>query len=239
MNQQNSTWAIVPAAGIGKRMGGDTPKQYLPLNGGTLLEQTLERLLSMTEFEKILVAINPFDEQWKTLPVRKHEKIETALGGPERFESVFNALIRLEGRAHILDWVVIHDAARPCVTVEQIQHLLHEVKEHAVGGLLAVPVSDTLKRINDDYGIEGTIDRQYLWHAQTPQVFRYGVLKEALKRAGHSRHAVTDESTAVEQLGYCPIVVEGRRDNIKVTHPEDLRLAELILQSQQAASITS
>lgn len=225
-------WALVPAAGIGSRMGAEVPKQYLTLHGKTILEHTLERLLQIPGLEGIIVAINPFDEYWQQLPLSNHAKIETVDGGQERSDSVINGLRALRDRAHKLDWILVHDAARPCVTLDSIQSMFDALEEHLVGGVLGVPVSDTLKRINEEYGIEATVDRRVLWHAQTPQMFRFGILHHALHKALAEEFVVTDEASAVERAGYQPLMVEGRRDNLKITRPEDLALAEVLLQIQ-------
>ncbi len=230
-------WAIVPAAGIGSRMAADLPKQYLSLNGKTIIEHTLERLLSVPWLEGVVVALNPTDKYWDTLPVARHSQVHRVDGGQERCESVFNGLHYLQQLPSKLsspDWVLVHDAARPCITIAQIEYLAHTLQTHDVGGILGVPVSDTIKRINAEGGIEATVDRQVLWQAQTPQMFRFGVLSAALEQGMHNSTAITDEASAVEQLGYCPLMVEGRRDNIKVTRPEDLAMVELILQRQHS-----
>jgi 2-C-methyl-D-erythritol 4-phosphate cytidylyltransferase len=228
-------WAIVPAAGIGTRMGAEIPKQYLQLNGKTILEHTLERLLELPLLAGIVVTINPFDELWDSLAIASHPKVIRVDGGQERSDSVLNGLHHLQSKLDKLDWVLVHDAARPCVELDNIEGLVNELEDHLVGGILGVPVSDTIKRINREYGIETTVDRQVLWQAQTPQMFRYGILLEALERAAKHGAAITDEASAVEQMGYYPLMVEGRRDNIKITRPEDLPMAELILNTQANA----
>ncbi len=227
-------WAIVPAAGIGSRMGAERPKQYLQIQGKTILEHTLERLLQLPILEGIVVTINPFDEFWDELAIATHPKIHRVDGGQERSDSVLNGLQYLQGKLDKFDWVLVHDAARPCVELDNIEALFNELEDHLVGGILGVPVSDTIKRINREYGIETTVDRQVLWQAQTPQIFRFGILHEALERAANNQRDITDEASAVEQQGYYPLMVEGRRDNIKITRPEDLPMAELILSQQNS-----
>lgn len=227
-----SCWAIVPAAGIGARMGADKPKQYLLLNGKTILEHTLERLLLLPYLKGLVLVVNPFDEIYPTLPLIKHPKIKVVEGGQERCDSVLNGLYALETLLEPLDWVMVHDAARPCVDLRDIDQLVEELDEHLVGGILGVPVSDTVKRLNENYGIEATVDRRVLWQAQTPQLFRYGVLTQCLQKALQAGEAITDEASAVESANYVPLMVEGRRDNIKITRPEDLPMAELILKIQ-------
>lgn len=225
-------WAIVPAAGIGSRMGADIPKQYLEIHGKTILEHTLDRLLQLPHLTGIVLLVNPFDERWPTLSMIHHDKIKVVDGGHERCDSVLNGLYALEEYLQPLDWVMVHDAARPCVDLADIEQLVDELGAHLVGGILGVPVSDTIKRLNENYGIEETVDRRVLWQAQTPQMFRYGVLAKAMREALHLGLAVTDEASAVEAAGYVPLMVEGRRDNIKITRPEDLPMAELILKLQ-------
>jgi 2-C-methyl-D-erythritol 4-phosphate cytidylyltransferase len=169
------------------------------------------------------------------LAIASHPKVIRVDGGQERSDSVLNGLHHLQSKLDKLDWVLVHDAARPCVELDNIEGLVNELEDHLVGGILGVPVSDTIKRINREYGIETTVDRQVLWQAQTPQMFRYGILLEALERAAKHGAAITDEASAVEQMGYYPLMVEGRRDNIKITRPEDLPMAELILNTQANA----
>ncbi|MGH1373310.1 MAG: 2-C-methyl-D-erythritol 4-phosphate cytidylyltransferase [Cellvibrionaceae bacterium] len=225
-------WAIVPAAGIGTRMGADKPKQYLLLNGKTILEHTIERLLQLPYLKGLVLVVNPFDEIWPTLAITNHPKVKVVEGGQERCDSVLNGLYALEALLQPLDWVMVHDAARPCVDLRDVDQLVEELDEHLVGGILGVPVSDTIKRLNDNYGIEDTVDRRVLWQAQTPQLFRYGILTQCLQRALQAGEAITDEASALESANYVPLMVEGRRDNIKITRPEDLPMAELILKMQ-------
>lgn len=227
-------WVIVPAAGVGSRMGADKPKQYLTLNGKTILEHTLERLLQLPKLNGIVVVVHPLDSYWSTLPVFNHEKIRVIEGGKERCDSVLNGLDTLDEYMQPLDWVMVHDAARPCVDLRDIEELVEKLEEHLVGGILGVPVSDTVKRLNDNYGIEETVDRRVLWQAQTPQMFRYGILARSLRSALQQGIRITDEASAVESAGYVPLMVEGRRDNIKVTRPEDIPMAELILKLQDS-----
>lgn len=229
-------WAVVPAAGIGSRMQADCPKQYLPLAGKTIIENTLDRLQQCSSIEEIVVAVSPFDERWSELEVSRRKNITTVEGGQERSESVLNALRALQPYAEDDDWILVHDAARPCVSVDSIQGLFDACEDHTVGGILGVPVTDTIKRINVEFGIEETVDRRVLWHAQTPQLFRYSVLLNALKRAERDNFAVTDESSAVEYVGLAAKMVEGSGDNIKVTRPEDLALAAMILERQASSS---
>ncbi len=223
-------WAVVPAAGVGKRMQADRPKQYLPLAGKTVLEQTLARLIQADVFSAIAVAISREDPYWPELACSNDEKIITAAGGKERADSVLSALKSLTEQASDDDWVLVHDAARPCLTSEDIHLLIETLKEDEVGGILALSSHDTLKNV-DGLKITETIDRSVIWRALTPQMFRYGLLKQALEAAvGNS--AVTDEASALEMQGLQPKIVEGRPDNIKITRPEDLSLAQFYMEHQ-------
>lgn len=224
----NHYWGIVPAAGVGKRMGADRPKQYLPLAGKTVIEHTLEHLLAANVWGGIAVAISPEDPYWPELPISKHPKILTAPGGKERADSVLNALDFLQGHAENDDWALVHDAARPCLVAADIFKLIDTLKNDPVGGILALPVSDTLKRVAAN-AISETVDRSAIWRALTPQMFRYGALRDALRAAAAKGAAVTDEASALELLGQQPKVVEGRPENLKITRPEDLPLAEFYL----------
>ncbi len=236
MTDSPAYWAIVPAAGVGSRMGAEIPKQYLHLLGKPLIEHTLMRLLQFSALQGVIVAVSPYDKYWRRLPISRHPKVCTVEGGHERGDSVRNALRLLRDRLDKLDWVLVHDAARPCIQQENIHTLCNEVDEHLVGGILGIPVSDTIKRVNENFGIVDTVDRRALWRAQTPQIFRYGLLREALELAARGSRLVTDEASALEAMDYCPLMVEGRCDNIKVTRPEDLAMAELILHTQGKVS---
>lgn len=230
MSKHTRFWAIVPAAGVGKRMQADRPKQYLPLLNKTVLEQTLDRLLQVTQFEAVVVAITETDPYWPELEVSNHRRIITAPGGKERADSVLSALLAINDRAADADWVLVHDAARPCLTVADIELLMAQLHDEPVGGILALSSHDTLKHVQNGE-ITATIDRSHVWRALTPQMFRYKLLKEALTAyAGNSM--ITDEASAMELLGLKPKIVPGRPDNIKITRPEDLALAEFYLERQ-------
>lgn len=224
-------WAVVPAAGVGKRMGAEVPKQYLQVLGKAVLEHTLERLLSVEALAGIAVALGPEDGYWADLPCSKHPKIRRAPGGKERADSVLSGLHNLEGLARPDDWVLVHDAARPCLTRTDVEKLMTSLADDPVGGILALPVSDTLKRVEGD-SIQETLDRSRIWRALTPQMFRYGLLRHALEDAAERGRAVTDEASAMELKGFRPKLVEGRPDNIKITRPEDLPLAAFYLERQ-------
>ena len=226
-------WVVVPAAGVGARMGADCPKQYLPLQGKPLIEHTLERLLALPGIERVLVAVSSTDAYWPELDCSRHGAVETVVGGAERSDSVARALEALVGRAQAHDWVLVHDAARPCVTVANISVMFDCLGDHPIGGILGVPVADTLKRVCDDNAIETTVDRHQLWQAQTPQLFRFEKLRQALARAQAAGFRVTDEASALEHAGDQPLMIEGRSDNLKITRPADLALAQWILHQQE------
>ncbi len=224
-------WAVVPAAGVGKRMQADRPKQYLPLANKTVLEQTLMRLLDADVFSAVAVAISKEDPYWPELELSSHDKVITAAGGKERADSVLSALKSLRDQASDSDWVLVHDAARPCLTSSDIHLLIETLKDDDVGGILALSSHDTLKNV-EGLNITETIDRSVIWRALTPQMFRYGMLKQALEQA-EGNPAVTDEASALEMQGLQPKIVEGRPDNIKITRPEDLALAQFYMEHQQ------
>jgi len=225
-------WAVVPAAGVGRRMTSATPKQYLPLAGRTVIEWSLQSLLNCASIERVMVALTPGDTRWPGLTCAANSRIRTVVGGDERSASVLNGLNALSGEAEAGDWVLVHDAARPCLAHEDVLRLLDELSNDAVGGLLAVPVADTLKLADQSQRISKTVPRDSLWRALTPQMFRYGELRRALTNAAERNINVTDEASAIEQLGLKPRLIHGRSDNIKITVPDDLPAAERILRSR-------
>jgi 2-C-methyl-D-erythritol 4-phosphate cytidylyltransferase len=225
-------WAVVPAAGVGKRMNADRPKQYLELTGSTVIEHTLARLLQADVFSAIAVAISAEDPYWPELTIAKHQLILTAPGGRERADSVLSGLKSIRDKANDDDWVLVHDAARPCLTSDDIHLLIDTLVNDEVGGILALSSHDTLKNVEGG-NILGTLDRRQIWRALTPQMFRYGLLKTALE-AAEGNPGVTDEASALELMGLKPKIVEGRPDNIKITRPEDLALAQFYLDQQKA-----
>jgi 2-C-methyl-D-erythritol 4-phosphate cytidylyltransferase len=212
-------------------MGADLPKQYLEVLGKPVLQHTLERLLSVEAFAGIAVALGTEDEYWPSLPCANHPKIHRAPGGKERADSVLSGLRCLDGLADPEDWVLVHDAARLCLTKADVEKLMARLKDDPVGGILALPVSDTLKAVEGNSILE-TVDRSRVWRALTPQMFRLGLLKQALGDAARTGAVVTDESSAIELKGLRPKLVEGRPDNIKITRPEDLPLAIFYLERQ-------
>lgn len=231
MSRSPRFWGAVPAAGVGKRMGAATPKQYLEVRGRPALQHTLERLLAVAEFSAVVVALGAEDGYWPDLPFADHPRVLTAPGGKERADSVLSALTRLEGLADDDDWVLVHDAARLCVTVSDIRKLMQTLADDPVGGILALPSSDTLKGVENSRIVD-TVDRNHVWRALTPQMFRVGALRAALQDAAARGLTVTDEASALELQGLAPRIVEGRPDNIKITRPEDLALAAFYLEQQ-------
>ncbi len=221
--------AIVPAAGVGRRMQSDRPKQYLKIAGQTILEHTINKLLSLPQIDKVIVPISPEDGYFASLPLSQNPHVIRVDGGKERADSVLAGLNYIE-KNYASSWVLVHDAARPCVRQADIEKLMSQAVAHSVGAILACPVRDTMKRAiagSDD--IAHTVERQQLWHALTPQMFKTELLAQALKQALAQHVEITDEASALEFLGYTPGLVRGAADNIKVTQPEDLALAEFYL----------
>ncbi|MDP2244637.1 2-C-methyl-D-erythritol 4-phosphate cytidylyltransferase [Pseudomonas sp.] len=216
-------WALIPAAGVGSRMRADRPKQYLELAGKTILEHSLACVLDHPQLHGVVVSLALDDPYWPTLACAHDPRIARAEGGRERADSVLNGLQRLSGLgAQEGDWVLVHDAARPNLARTDLDLLLAELADDPVGGLLAVPARDTLKRAGPDGRVLETVDRALIWQAYTPQMFRLGLLRRALAQTLAADVAITDEASAVEWLGQAPRLVEGRADNLKITRPEDL-----------------
>ncbi|MCP3850130.1 MAG: 2-C-methyl-D-erythritol 4-phosphate cytidylyltransferase [Gammaproteobacteria bacterium] len=226
-------WAVIPAAGVGKRMGADIPKQYLPLCGKTILEQTLSVFFQHPDIHGIVVAITEGDPYWQDISesFTEHETqaIIVAPGGTERCHSVLNSLEVLSSYAEEDDWVLVHDAARPCLKQSDIDCLIKQLKNTQNGGLLGLPMADTVKRCDDRQQVVTTVDRSELWRALTPQMFPLKLLKDAIIEAIKRGALVTDEASAIELQGLKPTMVEGHPGNIKITHPGDLQLAELFM----------
>lgn len=221
-------WLVIPAAGIGSRMRADRPKQYLQLGGRSLLEQSLAVFLEHPRLLGSMVALAADDPWWPQLACATDPRVRRCPGGGERADSVLAALRALLAQgAAAEDWVLVHDAARPNLAQEDLQRLLAELANDPVGGLLAVPARDTLKRIGADGRVQETVDRSTIWHAYTPQMFRLGALLQSLAAALAAGATVTDEASAMEWAGLSPRLIEGRADNIKVTRPEDLAALEL------------
>jgi 2-C-methyl-D-erythritol 4-phosphate cytidylyltransferase len=222
---------VIPAAGSGRRFASQVPKQYAMLGASTVLEHALAPFESDPDCAGIAVAIAPDDSLWPVVAARRTRLVETVEGGEQRAHSVRNALRALVARVRDDDWIMVHDAARPCFSIWDLGVLKKELAAHEVGGLLAVPLADTLKRAGEATAAEvaATIDRSGLWRAATPQVFRFGVLLRALDAALAANRIPTDEAQAIEWAGFRPRLIAGRADNIKVTTTDDLELATAIL----------
>ena len=224
-------FAIVPAAGSGTRMGAEKPKQYLPLLGKPLIYHSLSVLCAAPEIDTVFVVLSVGDDQW-----RRHDwtalgpkLVPLFCGGATRADSVLAGLRAISRQAEQSDWVLVHDAARPCLASWHIEKLVRELANDEVGGLLAVPVADTLKRADAHQHVVATVPRDSLWQAQTPQMFRYVMLRRALEAADK----VTDEASAIEAAGLHPKLIQGDATNLKVTYPLDLHLAEWILNHRE------
>ena len=267
-----TVWAVVPAAGIGSRMQVSIPKQYLCINGQTVLSLTLARLSALADIKRIMVVLNPEDSHWARhhpgqdmaddnagtsvdgvqgetgggIGCRVGGKLLTCHGGDDRWQSVLNGLDALADMAAPDDWVLVHDAVRPCVRIDDILQLLALAVPRAdssattrtvtandtAGGLLALPVTDTLKRAGAEGCVAQTVDRTALWAACTPQLFPFERLRQTLRDAAAAGVTLTDEASAMEWAGLHPALIPCHKDNIKITYAEDLNLAELILQAQ-------
>jgi 2-C-methyl-D-erythritol 4-phosphate cytidylyltransferase len=223
-------WAVVPAAGVGRRTGLDRPKQYVELAGRPLLAWTLERLLAHPRLAGAMVVLADDDRHWPGWTTIAGKPVRTCVGAGDRAGSVRNGLAALAGDVAVADWVLVHDAARPCLAQDALDELISRGCAHPVGALLALPVADTLKQANAREESIGSLPREQVWRAQTPQLFRYGELCAALDRARADGAAVTDEAGALERLGRLPLLVPGRASNLKVTTAEDLALAAWYLQ---------
>jgi len=227
-------WCVIAAAGAGRRMGAERPKQYLELCGRMIIEHTLERLCGHPKLAGVTVAVAQDDPWWESVRLPGVTAPRRCQGGGERYQSVLNALTSLsEHGAEADDWVLVHDAVRPCVRREDVDRLISEGGAHSVGGVLGVPVRDTMKCVDAENNVEETVSRDGLWHALTPQMFRLGALRKALERAQNDGVNVTDEAQAMERTGAFPRMVEGHFDNLKITISADLALAELYLHAQE------
>jgi 2-C-methyl-D-erythritol 4-phosphate cytidylyltransferase len=216
-------------------MGAAVPKQYLPLAGRTVIEWSLAPFLQWERISGVVVVLAEGDQRWSQTQLAGHAKIITTTGGAERMDSVLAGLQTLEAHASAGDWVLVHDAARPCLSGADLDRLVNQLSTDEVGGLFAAPVVDTLKRADDQQRVDQTVSREKLWRALTPQMFRFELLRRALQSAANNHVAVTDEAQAVEALGLRPKLIAGDADNIKVTLPEDLPRAERILRARSAA----
>jgi 2-C-methyl-D-erythritol 4-phosphate cytidylyltransferase len=230
MTQAPRYFALIPAAGVGARMGAGTPKQYLKIGGKPMLRHTLDAFLSSDLVAHTFVVVSP-DDPFIDAIAPSHGVTILRCGGASRMESVRNGLAVLASTLAPSDWVLVHDAARPGLTAELIAKLIGDTGDHPAGGLLALPVVDTVKRCIEGEAC-GTVPRNNLWLAQTPQMFRYQLLREALS-ADADPTTITDDASAVEALGFTPKLVEGHPRNLKVTMPDDIRIAEMYLAVSQ------
>jgi 2-C-methyl-D-erythritol 4-phosphate cytidylyltransferase len=222
-------WCVVPAAGRGTRVGGDCPKQYLPLAGRPLIEHTLQRLAAHPRIGGLLVTLAAADRHWSGIATLNGKPVRSAVGGAERSDSVLAGLDALPDNVGTDDFVLVHDAARPCVRLADIDKLI-ELAGAAGGGLLGAPLRDTLKRADATGHSSLTEPRDQRWRAFTPQMFRRGPLSAALREAARRGVNPSDEAMAMEQAGFAPLLVEGAEDNIKVTTAADFALAEFLLE---------
>ena len=232
-HQLSRCWGIIPAAGISQRMGAAVPKQYLPLQNSTVLEASLACFLHHPNIVGVVVVLHENDNMFSKLEISSDKPIHTVVGGATRAHSVNAALNKVKEISVENDFVLVHDAARPCLSEADLDLLIHQLRNDEVGGILATPVSDTIKQAKQncaDLEIYNTVDRTHLWKALTPQMFRLEVLHKALTYCFENNLEVTDEASAVEAIGLSVKLIEGRSDNIKITRPEDLHLAESIMQ---------
>ena len=228
----NSIWAVVPAAGSGRRLGGEIPKQYREIAGAPLMEHTLRALLESPDIRGIVVALDPSDRRADAIDSLADVRVQTTPGGAERADSVMAGLELLAIDGAEEDWVLVHDAARPCLPLDSLTALIERARQSGQGVILAEPVADTLKQVGEDGQISGTVDRQSLWRAQTPQLFPLFALRAALAQCLDEGLSVTDEAMAMERAGEPVQVVEGPSSNIKVTVEADLAFADLVLKKR-------
>lgn len=231
LNNAMSFVVVVPAAGVGKRMLADRPKQYLTLNSQTVLEHTVTRLLAHPQIDRVILSLADDDHYFQTLSLANDARVDCVIGGKERVASVLAGLKAID-RAHY-PWVLVHDAARPCVSHHDISKLIRHCLTKNAGAILAAPVKDTMKRGDQHRRVLNTVAREQLWHALTPQMYRVDDLVMAIEQAIAGNIAITDESSAIEYANLPSYLVEGSLDNIKITHPDDLALAAFILSAQQ------
>ncbi|WP_159565122.1 2-C-methyl-D-erythritol 4-phosphate cytidylyltransferase [Budvicia diplopodorum] len=223
--------AILPAAGIGSRMQSDCPKQYLTIGHKTIIEYAIQALLSHGTVQHVIVVVHPQDTIFASLSISQDSRVSVTIGGAARYDSVMAGLKRASQMN--ARWVLVHDAARPCLHLSDLDRLIHDAMKSQQGGILATPVKDTMKRaISGECSIAHTVERNELWHALTPQMFPLELLNDCMSRALNEGVALTDEASALEHCGFHPLLVAGRSDNIKVTRPEDLALATFYLTHQ-------
>jgi 2-C-methyl-D-erythritol 4-phosphate cytidylyltransferase len=225
-------WAVLPAAGSGSRFSSHQAKQYLSILGQTVMQHSVNRLCQLP-LSACVIALAKDDKRAKTLQFEQPSLLHWVEGGAERMDSVLAALRYLKDKAQPDDWVLVHDVARPCIRKSQLNALLQQLAQHPSGGVLAIPVRDTLK-LGENQQVVRTVSRDHLWQVQTPQMFRFSQLLQALETVSTQGIGVTDEASAMEFMGYPVQLVTGSADNIKITYPEDLALATAIMHSQQS-----
>jgi 2-C-methyl-D-erythritol 4-phosphate cytidylyltransferase len=228
VSKEIPVWAVIPAAGIGSRMGSAIPKQYLGFHGKTVIEHTLDRLLAQTEIDGAILVLDEDDRRWERLGYEASKPLFIAAGGNERQHSVYSGLTTLQYRCGDDCIALVHDAVRPLVSSRDLSRVIQAAREHPAGAILAAPVTDTLKLENRNGEIGSTLSREGLWRALTPQVFHLQPLLQAHKRVIDEERQVTDDAEAVELAGYAPRLVSGSAINLKITMPEDLSLAEAL-----------
>jgi 2-C-methyl-D-erythritol 4-phosphate cytidylyltransferase len=225
-------WLIMPAAGSGRRFGAAVPKQYLDLAGRAVIEHAMAQFLADPRCRRLVVALDPEDQVFGSLPAASETRVVHVAGGVRRCDSVRNALGAISGADD--DWVLVHDAARPCLTRIDLDALIAALANDPIGGLLAAPLTDTVKRADPQHRVTDTPPRESLWRALTPQMFRLRPLRQALQAANEAGRFPTDESQAMEWQGHTPRLVSGRPDNLKITTPADLALAAAVLAQEKA-----
>ncbi|MFK7794414.1 MAG: 2-C-methyl-D-erythritol 4-phosphate cytidylyltransferase [Gammaproteobacteria bacterium] len=233
MSRLPKCWAVIPAAGIGERVSSTIPKQYLQIAGKTILQHAITPFVGNSHIAGITVALHPEDTHFSTLDmtIAARDKLHTVIGGATRAQSVLNALNSFEAQLDKDDFVLVHDAARPCLTNNDLDLLIDACLAHEVGGIIGSRVVDTIKYVENN-NIVDTLDRENIWRAYTPQMFRFGILKSAIQKAFENNVCITDEASAIEYIGYQPCMVDGDARNIKVTTEQDISLAEMFLQEE-------
>jgi len=230
VRNNQSLIVIIPAAGVGKRMQAHCPKQYLKINQHTILEHTVLRLLSHPLINQVIISLGAEDEYIFDTTLAGHESVQLVVGGQERVDSVLSGLKAVNIKNH--PWVLVHDAARPCLSLVDLDKLISRCLTENTGGILACRVKDTMKR--GEGFIEKTVERESLWHALTPQMYPTEQLISAIELAQKQNVVLTDEASAIEFIGENSLLVEGSSENIKITQPDDLAYAEFILNKQHS-----
>ena len=233
MGSSTPVWAIVPAAGTGQRMQNEIPKQYLSFQNKTVIEHCLDRLLSHPEIDGVVVALRDDDQHWDAIAYTAEKPLFTTTGGRQRHDSVYSGLTTLQYRFGNDAIALVHDAVRPLVSHRDLSNVIEAARQHTAGAILATPVTDTLKRQDNDMEIAATLSRDGLWRALTPQAFHLQPLLNALKQVIDKNLSITDDAEAVELTGHAPRLVPGEADNFKITSPGDLSLAEKIWLNQR------